>query len=190
MHELVALAVNAVILLGLLHGSVQDHPIVFAAGTGHEGLACTACHHPHAPLGVRPEWQPATEELPHFPYYNYEIGALDGGSRLCLSCHDGAVATAIPMPEHTQIISQVGRSVGVVGRPEFIMGGHPVGVRYDPREPTLVRQPGSRAGIEIALPEGRVQCVSCHDPHGTSGHEHLLVVSNRRSGLCLTCHQL
>ncbi len=190
MYELIALALNAVLFLGMLYGSVQDHPVVFAAGTGHEGLACTTCHHPHAPLGSRPEWQPGTEELPHFPYYDYQVGMLDDGSRLCLSCHDGAIAPAISMPEHMQITSQIGRSVSEVGRPKYLMGSHPVGVRYDARKAALVRQPGLRAGVEIPLPDGRIQCVSCHDPHGTTGHENLLVVSNRRSELCLTCHQL
>jgi predicted CXXCH cytochrome family protein len=40
----------------------------------------------------------------------------------------------------------------------------------------------------VRLPDGRIECVSCHDPHNTAGIDKLLVMSNRRSALCLTCH--
>jgi predicted CXXCH cytochrome family protein len=40
----------------------------------------------------------------------------------------------------------------------------------------------------VRLPDGRVECVSCHDPHNQSGTQAMLAVSNRRSALCLTCH--
>jgi len=34
-----------------------------------------------------------------------------------------------------------------------------------------------------------VECVSCHDPHNAAGFEKMLVMSNRRSALCLACHE-
>ena len=40
----------------------------------------------------------------------------------------------------------------------------------------------------MILPDGRVECISCHDHHEEEGLPHLLVISNKRSALCLTCH--
>ncbi|MBN4058944.1 cytochrome c3 family protein [bacterium AH-315-J04] len=39
------------------------------------------------------------------------------------------------------------------------------------------------------MPNGRVECTSCHDPHNQSGAPYMLVKSNARSALCLTCHK-
>jgi len=41
----------------------------------------------------------------------------------------------------------------------------------------------------VTLPNNRVECVSCHDPHAAADVDRLLVMSNSRSALCLTCHQ-
>jgi predicted CXXCH cytochrome family protein len=42
----------------------------------------------------------------------------------------------------------------------------------------------------IKLPDGRIQCTTCHDPHNTQRHAGMLVISNDRSRLCLACHRL
>ncbi len=195
MHGLITLAFYAAAFIAMFYSAPQDaaqeQPWVFAAGTGHAGLQCVACHHVHAPEGVRAQWQLPGEPVPRFGFYQWQAGPLDRGSQLCLSCHDGAIAPAVPMPQHIPVISQVGVSAGQTGDGfRFPMGNHPVGVRYDAGSPRFAREPGLRAGAEVPLPAGRVQCVSCHDPHGTTGHEDLLRVSNRRSGLCLSCHRI
>jgi predicted CXXCH cytochrome family protein len=191
MQGLIALALNAAALVGILYQSLSSQPWVFAAGTGHAGLECVACHHVHAPIGVRGRWESPVEEVPRFGFYPFGLFDLDDTSKLCLSCHDGAIAPAVPMPHYPLIVSQIGLSVSATGDGfRFPMGDHPVGVRYDSANPRLARQPGLQADVQIPLPEGRVQCVSCHDPHGTAGHEYLLRVSNRRSGLCLSCHRI
>ncbi len=41
--------------------------------------------------------------------------------------------------------------------------------------------------ISDLLRDGKVQCVSCHDPHGT-GKARMLRTDNSRSALCLGCH--
>lgn len=191
MQGLITLALYAATLAGMLYSSMPEESWVFAAGTGHAGLDCVACHRVHAPAGVRAQWDLPGEEIPRFRFYHFRVESLDDSSKLCLTCHDGAIAPAVPMPQHAQIVSQIGLSVSTTGNGfRFPMGNHPVGVRYDPANPRLVREPGQRADVEIPLPEGRVQCVSCHDPHGTSGHKDLLWISNRRSGLCLSCHRI
>lgn len=193
MHDLITLALYVASLVGMLYSSTapQTQPYVFAAGTGHQSLTCMDCHHVHAPAGVQPQWMPVPPQLPRFGFYERPVDLLNDSSMLCLSCHDGAIAPAVPMPQHAMIVSQVGQSIGVTGDGfRFPMGNHPIGVRYNPANPQLTRQPGLRAGIEISLPGGTVQCVSCHDPHGRAGHKNLLVITNQRSQLCLSCHRI
>jgi predicted CXXCH cytochrome family protein len=69
----------------------------------------------------------------------------------------------------------------------FVWRDHPIGVEY-PSNRREYRQESFAVANGIRLPEGRVECVSCHDPHNEAGHGHLLSMSNRRSALCLTCH--
>ncbi len=78
----------------------------------------------------------------------------------CLGCHDGSVAK------------------------EIGSHGHPVNAFY---------LTGPRKGLnritdkKIVLVEGRITCLSCHDPYGTGKGK--LVKSNAGSRLCLTCHR-
>lgn len=104
------------------------------------------------------------------------IGALDGTTRRCLACHDGTVASAAEYPiAGAPTIGERDRS-------------HPIGITYPPRRgrgPDDYAQP---AGLHprMALPGGRVGCLACHDLY--SRQDDLLVMSNRMSRLCLTCH--
>ena len=83
-------------------------------------------------------------------------------------------------------------------RPELVGDGrlgtrglrsHPVGVAYpnnDPRYHPL-------AAVENAgllMPDGRIQCGTCHDAHNTDRHPAMLKISNERSRMCLTCHRI
>ncbi|MFO0974133.1 MAG: cytochrome c3 family protein [Phycisphaerae bacterium] len=107
---------------------------------------------------------------------------------LCLSCHDGSLASAVDCGDD-------GREF--VARAALVQPhrDHPVGVEY-PRSGhdrrTFRRQYAPIAQLtaegRIRLPNGRVECVSCHDPHNALGIPGMLVKSDRRSALCLSCH--
>ena len=123
-------------------------------------------------------------------------------TRGCLSCHSsGAGSAGLGAGDFT--ISALGTD---------LRNDHPVGVGFpltiDFRQPTAGR-PGLRwfdtdgdgrpDGPEVRVYESteglRVECGSCHDPHGVPsagpGSTFLrafLRVSNQASGLCLTCH--
>lgn len=106
---------------------------------------------------------------------------------LCLSCHDGTIASEIVGGGDDDFFA-----AGAVVNPQR---DHPVGVRYPPIQrngTSLRREYASVAKLEsegaIKLPNGRVECVSCHDPHNSLGIRGMLVKSDRRSALCLTCH--
>jgi len=120
------------------------------------------------------------------PFADYAF-ELDGASLLCLSCHDGVVASDVFTSSHaTQLASQSGNSrLGYDG-----LQGHPVGVTYPVGNPKYHPAAAVTADGRIKLPDGRVQCTSCHDPHNRGGHKGLLVKSDERSRLCLSCHRL
>lgn len=165
-------------------GSAHD----FTQSGAHARDFCTPCHTPHiedakAPLlDKRPA---ATDRLR--PYEAVGID-LDGASLLCLSCHDGVIATDVYTASHaTGLARQLGSSqLGIGG-----LTGHPIGIAYPIADPRY-NPPGSLSATDgrIPLPDGRVQCISCHDPHNTGRHPGMLVRSNRGSGLCLSCHRL
>ena len=80
---------------------------------------------------------------------------------LCLSCHDGTVAA------HRD--------------------GHPVDIVY---EVAVARNPRLRTRYELsrrlALPDGKISCVTCHD--GASSEPMHTSLPMSRSALCFGCH--
>ncbi len=106
-------------------------------------------------------------------------------SLICLSCHNGTVATSTMSTGHALLS---GERFGLDLSDDFTFRDHPIGVPYpnDPREyhpQSFVEKKG------IPLPDGRLECISCHDPHDQQRIDAMLVMSNRRSALCLTCHK-
>lgn len=106
---------------------------------------------------------------------------------LCLSCHDGTIAS--------EIVGGGDDDFYAAGAQVNPQRDHPVGVRYPPIQrngSSLRREYANVAKLEsegaIKLPNGRVECVSCHDPHNSLGIRGMLVKSDRRSALCLSCH--
>lgn len=167
----------------------------FGGTSESPGDACRACHVPHM-QAVRPSAQPTTRPTtrPTLDFFRipgqrrtFVPGRYTPGptSLVCLGCHDGTVATSTITGAHAML-------AGVRGgfRPPdgFVWRDHPIGIPYpahrrDYRPESYVTKSGT-----IRLPEGRVECISCHDPHNEAGVRGMLVISNRRSALCLTCH--
>jgi len=100
---------------------------------------------------------------------------LDSFSVECLSCHDG-------------VISKM-ETVKIKGG-DFKHGiglSHPVGVEYPQdggRKNDYV--PISALPKELKLFDGKIGCLTCHNPYGNKNNH--LVMENRRSALCLACH--
>jgi predicted CXXCH cytochrome family protein len=147
---------------------------------------CLPCHTPHLAVAPVPrlDRRPATTQ-PLRPYQ--ELGVeLTGWSLLCLGCHDGVTATDVYTSSHAvSVAGQLGNSrLDARG-----LRSHPVGVKYPgPREDYEPLAAVEAAGL--LLPDGRIQCTTCHDAHNTHGHDGFLRQSNKRSALCLTCHRL
>jgi predicted CXXCH cytochrome family protein len=168
-------------------GSKHD----FTAGGAGPGDACAACHVPHlkavravTDAAGKPalRMEPAAGQREVFRTDRYTPGPA---SLVCLGCHDGTVATSAIGSAHA---IRAGLREGFGTARDYPLRDHPVGVRY-PDDPRKFRPAVVVVGEgSVRLPDGRVECVSCHDPHNRSGTTKMLVRSNKRSRLCLSCH--
>ena len=126
----------------------------------------------------------------HYVYTLYQSPSINAiiyqpqsGSKECLECHNGL---NISIPSLSQC-TNFGMNLS---------NHHPISLKYDDnlafRDGELhfpsSRMSGMGSTIENDLLNGgMLECVSCHDVHG-SQFPHLLKISNYRSALCLTCH--
>jgi predicted CXXCH cytochrome family protein len=188
----VALAAFAQAAQATIAGGKHDLTLLpGAAGVA----ACQYCHAPHnVNTGVAgtPLWNRNLPVAGGFTVYasttmNATVNPPGPNSLTCLSCHDGVgnmgdtfVGTDSPLTTPQLVgYALVGTNLG---------NDHPVGIAYP------VAVPGQFKDISAAatpLYATRVECGSCHDPHGTSdaGTGGL---SFLRTGpgvdLCAVCH--
>ena len=102
----------------------------------------------------------------------------EDGSRTCLECHDGTVASAVENPS----------SSGGMGDS---LGAHPYSIAYQKTGKSahdLTLKPISNLDLRIRLFNGQVGCQSCHSPY-SSLPKHL-VISTASSKLCISCHEI
>lgn len=166
-------------------GSAHD----FSAATDRAGGACDACHVPHV-QGVRQGERPGAAAIELFRIQGqrqvFVAGRYTPGptSLICLGCHDGTVATSTIGSSHALL---AGVREGFQVPDGFVWRDHPIGIEYA-TERKEYRSQAYALAKGVRLPEGRLECVSCHDPHNQTGEGKMLVMSNRRSALCLACH--
>ncbi|MCK4974471.1 MAG: hypothetical protein KAR81_04400 [Sulfurimonas sp.] len=133
-----------------------------------------------------------------------------GSSLACLSCHDGvsamnSVVNAPGSGNYNPAGSYIGTNpplpatmVGVpykaIGMNGTLTDDHPISIEYIPGRASLkpLNAPltnffGSSVVSDL-LKQGKVQCTSCHDPHGTPYNTYLRN-GNTGSTLCFGCHE-
>lgn len=106
---------------------------------------------------------------------------MDSFSADCLACHDGVAASAVGVT----LKNDPNKRGGTLSSFE---SDHPIGMDYNSY--VAARRGGYKpimAGTtKMLFVNGRVGCLSCHDPlNDEKGH---LVMSDRNSALCTTCH--
>ena len=172
---------RAALISGLI-GSKHD----FTQGGKSGRDLCLPCHTPPqvAPPVPQLDRRPETT-LPLRPYQGLGI-ELTGWSLLCLGCHDGVTAPDVYTSAHAiTVAAELGHTrLGTRG-----LRSHPVGIRY----PSAATDYQPAAAVEAAglwLPDGRIQCTTCHDAHNTHRYGRMLRISNERSRMCMACHRL
>jgi hypothetical protein len=185
---------------------------------------CVYCHTPHnasTTITDAPLWNHAESTVTTYTLYDTleYIGCWeDPGpticdqpteqpraiTKLCLSCHDGAVAvdkfggmagtTLMPGTPGTQGSANLGSDLS---------DDHPVSVKWNHQ--TVISSSGFCDGCHFTPPTnlmgveffgGYVECASCHDVHNNTPWTNLLTLPMNGEGgttgsaLCLRCHEM
>ena len=162
-----------------------------------ESQICVFCHTPHNARPISPLWNRRDSGSTYVPYTSSTAVAVPGqptgSSVLCLSCHDGTIAlgevlsraTSIPMAGGTTTLPTGAGRLGT-----DLSDDHPVSFVYSAglasQRGELVN-PATLTGAIKLDASGQLQCTSCHNAHDDIFGK-FLVMSNRGSGLCQTCH--
>ncbi|MBA4369309.1 MAG: hypothetical protein C0403_16920, partial [Desulfobacterium sp.] len=159
---------------------------------------CVFCHTPPNPMLNRFKWNRMNTTTSYTPYQSStlrsKVGQPTGSSRLCLSCHDGTIALGAMITEPEEVRFKGGIRFMPEDKPSKIgtdlSDDHPISMVYDAglaAENNELLSP-SLLPLEIKLDDDdQLQCTSCHDPHDDT-HGKFLVMSNRYSSLCTSCH--
>ncbi|MCF6364770.1 MAG: hypothetical protein L3J35_01065 [Bacteroidales bacterium] len=161
-----------------------------------ESEICIFCHTSHSSNPKTPLWNKKTPGLNYILYNSSTIQAVpgqpDGSSILCLSCHDGTIALGSVLSKKKEIDFSEGANSFKRSKNNLttdLSDDHMISFEYtsalaytdgELRDPMNLTHP-------VALENGKVQCISCHDPHNNK-FDNFLVRSNRYSELCLSCH--
>lgn len=172
---------------------------------------CIFCHAPHNTAPAIAMWNRTVPGDIYDIYASQSIvaaqGQPTGSSKLCLSCHDGTIAIGsllnipgqtteplggtLPIPESAGRITPEGKIAAA--SPSYIgtnlRDDHPISFAYSLSYPSNVeiKSPGSfPAGMKLDN-FGKLQCTTCHDPHGTN-YTKFLVTPLDNAQLCTACH--
>ncbi len=171
-----------------------------------EDRVCIFCHVPHNAQPQAPAWNRFDPQLFYRVYQSSTTDARidqpSGPSKMCLSCHDGLMALGMVGaganrpgdPPATDPIVMTRRYMppGPSNLTNDLSDDHPIGFRYDRalfRRDRELRPPDA---VSREIPLGKhkeVHCTACHDPHNNR-LGNFLRITDRRSALCLTCHDL
>lgn len=187
--------------------SITESAHDFRSGGWSGGKICVSCHTPlesDAALSV-PVWDEGGAASSYRLYGSPAAQAArlspSGNSKVCLSCHDGAVATdrssgptgswLIPAVKGVENTLLNHHAVGFVYDGEIAT---PYGRLFDPgaRSVTIGTGEQSRTGTiaSVLLYDRRMECQSCHDVHNTFtvGTKKLVKASTDGRTICLACH--
>ena len=202
-----ALAVTLVLATPLFAASTKrsvigsQHDLTVTGGgpvRSAETDACVFCHASHNVMpNVTPLWDHTLSSQTYTTYTSstYNSGTQTpgaGSSKLCLSCHDGTVAVGQTVVKGLIPTSGSMNALDVFGA--NLSKGHPVSmtpVDDGQLASTLFTSPASTKDPAVKLVAGKVECITCHDPHVQNNDPAVpkfLVRTNSNSAICLACH--
>jgi predicted CXXCH cytochrome family protein len=105
--------------------------------------------------------------------------SIDSFSADCLSCHDGVGASNVSLVLRNKPFTRMQQL-------DSFTSDHPIGMNYNSYVAANRGYNPIPANSKMIFVNGKVGCLSCHDPlNQEKGH---LVMSDRKSALCYTCH--
>ena len=169
---------------------------------------CKFCHTPHLAQAVAtaPLWNHQTTAIANYALYT--SATFQGAStvtqpgptsKLCLSCHDGTVAsdsfaTAGVLQNGTHFMTATATNLVGAASLGGVSRDHPISFTYDAALATADQHlvtPASTNYVDAArlipLFNGKMECASCHATHDNQ-YGKFLRTSNAGSALCKACH--
>ena len=168
---------------------------------GASGYACLFCHAPHNVLSDQtPLWNHELSTQVYTPYSStsyHQTGQqpiFGSSTKLCLSCHDGTIALGQTVSGGLIPTSGAMRASATLG--SDLRSSHPVSISApfaDNGElnSMLFASPPRTADAAVKLPQNRVECTTCHEPHTPNLDpvvQKFLVRDSSNGQLCLSCH--
>jgi predicted CXXCH cytochrome family protein len=173
-----------------------------------ETQPCVFCHTPHSANPARQLWNHAASPATYTTYgsssfqsgtsagtFNTFAGTRapqpSGSAKLCLSCHDGTIASNATINNGTIAMGGSSFVPATANLGTDLSNDHPVSFARNAGD-TQVVDPAAGDAVHLETGTRYVQCVACHDPHSeridpTVGK--FLVKINRGSAMCVTCHK-
>ena len=173
-----------------------------------ETQPCVFCHTPHSATPARQLWNHAASGQLYTTYgsSSFQSGSTagtfntfpgtsapqpSGSAKLCLSCHDGTIATNATINNGTIAMAGSTFVPATANLGTNLSNDHPVSFARSTTD-SQVADPPSGDAVHLETGTRYVQCVSCHDPHSeridpTTGK--FLVKINRGSATCVSCHK-
>lgn len=108
----------------------------------------------------------------------------DKNSRQCLACHDGRIANGFP---HHQAALNPQFSLHESDEKKLARNGH-LHLFDFPDQKSSTHKPSGDSELFLSE-EGRVSCITCHDPHSNE-HDNFLRVPAQNSQICFDCHNM
>ncbi|HLA76746.1 MAG TPA: DmsE family decaheme c-type cytochrome [Vicinamibacteria bacterium] len=160
------------------------HGRSFAADKNYQTASCTSCH-----TGAQEHLDSGGEKRPA----SLTKGAADEANASCLSCHAGKNQQAHWQGSaHQRAGTRCASCHDVHGKhPGSAEPARALPAATESTKKCLECHGAMRASLHQRsahpMREGQMQCVSCHNPHGTAGEK--LINHGSTNELCYSCHQ-
>lgn len=171
------------------HGVDEEYPVLAIGQTKHGTVAdkrtptCTSCHgasetHINRPAGVSERPKPTIS-------FNKKGGTQpEEQNQTCLTCHQGGKRT------HWQTSLHATRDTTCVSCHQVHAAHDKVRDKRDQAQVCYTCHKEQRAQSQRPsrhpIPEGKMTCSDCHNPHGSAGPKNL--VRDNVNDTCYTCH--
>jgi len=171
------------------HGADEEYPVLEIGRTKHGTRAdartptCTSCHgvsdtHVNRPAGAKE--RPKPERV----FGRRSATTAVSQNQACLTCHQGGKRT------HWAGSLHANRDTTCVSCHQVHTGHDKVRDKATQAEVCITCHREQRAQISRPvrhpIPEGKVVCSDCHNPHGSAGPK--LMVRDTVNDTCYTCH--
>jgi DmsE family decaheme c-type cytochrome len=171
------------------HDQDEEYPVLSIGKTRHGTVAdgrtptCTSCHgqsETHANKPADAKERPKPERV-----FNRKSGTPpDVQSQACLSCHQGGKRI------HWQSSMHASRDVTCASCHQIHLAHDRTRDKFTQAETCFACHKEQRAQVNRPsrhpIPEGKVACSDCHNPHGSVGPKQL--VRDSVNETCYTCH--